>query len=171
MLCLSKKTEYALVALAYLAEQADRVASAREIAAAHGLPLSLLMNILKNLQGHGLLLSTRGVKGGYRLQADLNELTLDELVAMVDCTGHGAVEGDCGCLDPAQDALPRIELSRPSGHGPVQALQLKLAKFLKDVRVADLVLPGRRIDVPLERLKHNNHNQTNRRLSHADYTE
>ena len=169
MLCLSKKTEYALVALAYLAEQADRVASAREIAAAHRLPLSLLMNILKNLQGHGLLLSTRGVKGGYRLRADLNALTLDELVAMVDCTGHGA-EGDCGCLDPAQDALPKMDLSRQTGSGPVQALQLKLAKFLKDVRVADLVLPGRRIDVPLERLKQTN-NQTNRRLSHADYAQ
>jgi Rrf2 family protein len=164
MLCLSKKTEYALVALAYLAEQSDRVASAREIAAAHGLPLPLLMNILKNLQGHGLLLSTRGVKGGYRIHADLNALTLDELIAMVECPGHAVAGGDCGCLDE----VPTMHLTRLLGHGPVQALQLRLKKFLKDVRVADLVLPGRRIDVPLERLKQVN-NQTNRRLSHADY--
>jgi Rrf2 family protein len=171
MLCLSKKTEYALVALAYLAEQANRVASAREIAQAHSLPVALLMNILKNLQGHGLLQSTRGVKGGYRIQADLAAVTLDELIAMVDCCGH-ASEGDCGCLDQVQADVPNMDLSSRPIHGPVQALQLKLAKFLKDVRVADLVLPGRRIDVPLERLnRKQNTNQPQRRLSHADYAQ
>ena len=37
-------------------------------------------------------------------------------------------------------------------HGPAQALQYRLVRFMKDVSVADLVLPGRRIDVPLERV-------------------
>jgi Rrf2 family protein len=171
MLCLSKKTEYSLVALAYLAERANRVASAREIAQAHALPLALLMNILKNLQGHGLLQSTRGVKGGYRIQADLATVSLDELIAMVDCCGHSS-DGDCGCLEHVHADVPTMDLSSRPIHGPVQALQLKLAKFLKDVRVADLVLPGRRIDVPLERLnRKQDTKQTHRRLSHADYAE
>ena len=38
MLCLSKKTEYALAALAYLAERSHRVSSAREIAEAPTCP-------------------------------------------------------------------------------------------------------------------------------------
>jgi hypothetical protein len=54
--------------------------------------------------------------------------------------------------------------------GPVQALQFKLVRFLKEVRVADLVTPGRRIDVPLERLKHKE-NPANRRLFHADHAQ
>ena len=59
-----------------------------------------------------------------------------------------------------------------SPHGPVQALQFKLARFLREVRVADLVFPGRRIDVPVERLRlKDNTNKVNndRRTSHADF--
>ena len=150
MLCLSKKTEYALIALAHLAERPDRVASAREVAQEHGLPLPLLMNILKGLQGHGILGSMRGVKGGYRLAGDLAGVNLYDFVAMVECSVHGASE-DCGCLEHAAIGP---ELARVfDSHGPVQALQLRLVGFLKEVRVADLVMPGRRIDVPLERLR------------------
>ena len=154
MLCMSKKTQYALVALGHLSEQPGRVASAREIAAAHAMPMALLINILKNLQGHGLLRSTRGVKGGYQVARDLGGLSLHELIAIVDCEGH-STDGDCGCLEYAQDEAARGDWGRnrqASPHGPVQALQFKLVRFLREVRVADLVLPGRRIDVPVERL-------------------
>ena len=56
-------------------------------------------------------------------------------------------------------------------HGPVQALQFKLVRFLKEVRVADLVFPGRRIDVPVERLRLKDNKNVNhdRRIPHADY--
>lgn len=158
MLCLSKKTEYALMALAFLAERPGRVASAREIAAEHGLPQALLMNILKTLQGHGVLESTRGVKGGYRVRADLARLTLHEFVAIVECHGERGerIESPttgCGCMEEA--AVPGArEMARVAGSaGPVQALQLRLVRFLREVRVADLVTPGRRIDVPVERLR------------------
>jgi Rrf2 family protein len=174
MLCMSKKTEYALAALGHLAEQPGRVASAREIAAAQALPAPLLINILKNLQGHGLLRSTRGVKGGYQVAQDLATVSLHELIAIVECEGHSA-DGDCGCLEHAQDAARDRGRNRQSSpHGPVQALQFKLVRFLREVRVADLVLPGRRIDVPVERLtlKDNSkvvQDNNDRRLSHADH--
>lgn len=160
MLCLSKKTEYALMALSFLADRPGRVASAREIAQEYGLPLALLMNILKTLQTHGVLGSTRGVKGGYRIQADFSKLTLHEFVAIVECHGASASEageaasqaGDgCGCME---EPAGKRELARVmTSVGPVQALQLRLVRFLKEVSVADLVMPGRRIDVPAERLR------------------
>lgn len=171
MLCMSKKTEYALVALGHLAEQPGRVASAREIARVHALPAALVINILKNLQSHGLLRSTRGVKGGYQVTADLNNLSLHELIAVVDCAGDSG-DGDCGCQDAAHDVTQDLEKNRVgSPHGPVQALQFKLVRFLKEVRVADLVFPGRRIDVPVERLRLKDNNKVNhdRRIPHADY--
>jgi iron-sulfur cluster assembly protein len=49
MLCLTRKTDYALIALGYLAERQDRVVAAREISRAFELPEALLMNILKRL--------------------------------------------------------------------------------------------------------------------------
>src|SRR3954469_13532080 len=151
MLCLSKKTEYALAALAYLAEQSHRIASAREIAEAYALPPAMLVKILKCMQHHGLLLSTRGATGGYRVAADLAEATLFDLVAMMECPDKPGEE--CGCLDHASDPMRRLRFSRnEASHAPVVALQYKLVQFLKDVKLSDLVLPGRRIDVPAQRL-------------------
>jgi Rrf2 family protein len=155
MLCLNRKTEYALVALAHLVDPPGRIASAREIAQAHGLPLPLLMNLLKNLQAHGVLRSIRGIKGGYQIKADLDAMPLYDLIAIVECEGHASREpAGCGCLDYVTDWSRDEHFVRfAQSGGPVQALQFKLVEFLKDIRVADLVQPGRRIDVPIERLK------------------
>ena len=80
MLSLSKKTDYALIVLAYLAERPNRVASAREIATARNLPAPLLMNILKELHHLGIVRSTRGSQGGYELAADPSGTSLHDLV-------------------------------------------------------------------------------------------
>ena len=150
MLCLSKKTEYALIALAYMAERGDRVSSAREIAVAHGLPLPLLMKILKCLQHHEMLHSTRGVLGGYRLVADLDQRSLFDLVAMMECPDRPGAE--CGCMDHAADPVARVKLARSEpARGPALALQSRLVEFLRKMKLSDLVSPGRRIDVPASR--------------------
>jgi len=140
MLALSKKTDYALISLAYLAERADQVASAREIAKAYELPVNVVANILKSLQQNKLLSSTRGVKGGYRIAGDLSAMSLYELIAIVDQT-----DDTCECAYDLEAASLQ--------QGPVVALHLKLTRFLREVKVSDLVLPGRRIDVPLERVR------------------
>lgn len=149
MLSLSRKADYALISLAYMAERQEQVCSAREISAAQDLPLPLLMNILKTLHSHGLLSSRRGVKGGYQIAVNLDQITLCDLIAIVECSGHG----DCGCQEPAkEDEL----LGRDAIYSPVQALQYKIRRFLKQVKLSDLIVPGRRIDVPLERVKFRN---------------
>lgn len=67
MFVLTRKAEYALLAMAYLrrrsASETGEVASAREIAAEYDIPLSVLMNLLKTLQREGLVTSVRG-RGG-----------------------------------------------------------------------------------------------------------
>ena len=168
MLCLSKKTEYALAALAHLAERTHRTSSAREIAEAQNLPPALLVKILKCLQHHGMLSSTRGVTGGYRIALDLNEASLFDLVAMMECPDRPGQE--CGCMDHGVDPLSRVRFSRNEArHAPVAALQYKLVRFLKDVKLSDLVLPGRRIDVPAERLGSARSGASQRRYAHADH--
>lgn len=151
MLCLSKKTEYALTALAYMVGRGDRVSSAREIADAHALPLPLLMKILKCMQDHDLLQSTRGSRGGYRLVADLDETSLFDLVAMMECPDRLGAE--CGCMDHTADPTARVKLARSEPvQGPARALQYKLVEFLVNVKLSDLVLPGRGVDLTAERL-------------------
>jgi Rrf2 family protein len=146
MLCLSRKTDYALIALGHMAERPGRIVSAREIAAAYELPLGLLMNILKTLHQQEILNSTRGVKGGYNLKSDLAGVSLFDLIRMLE----GKVVPGC---DHDHDPDGRHSKLRGSVQAPIQAVHYKLMQFLHDVAVADLVLPGRRIDVPIEVLK------------------
>ena len=133
MLCLNKKTGYGLMSLAYLAEHANRVCSAREIATTLELPLPRLMNLLKTLHRRGFVCSVRGSRGGYRMGESLDRLTLFDLVAALEKKDHGSEIGG-------------------AKHAPIQALQYGLVRILKNVKLADLILPGHRIDVPLERL-------------------
>jgi Rrf2 family protein len=145
MVSLSKKVDYALTSLAHLVEIKDQTVSARQIAGTHGLPLPLLMKILKTMHQHGILSSTRGVKGGYQIAINLDELSLGRLIAIVDGNGTATAGADPHRLSPQP---------------PVQALQYKLVRVLHDVKVTDLVKPGRRIDVPWERVaRQNNHKQ------------
>src|SRR5258708_15862007 len=70
MLKLTKKADYGLIALKHLAVSGQQggTASAKEIADAYGIPLSLLAKILQKLTKTGLLVSATGSSGGYKLQ-------------------------------------------------------------------------------------------------------
>ena len=94
MLSLSKKTDYALIALAYLGQvrgehsphatsESDAV-SARKIADKHSLPLPLLMNLLKDLVRARIVTSVRGATGGYRLAVDPADVSLLDVVQAID---------------------------------------------------------------------------------------
>jgi Rrf2 family protein len=138
MLALSKKVDYALLSLAFLVERPGRISSARAIAQTHNLPLPLLMNILKRMHARGILCSERGVKGGYQICTNLDELSLYDLIEAVDAADD----------EHATSSVVR----RLSDQPPLQALQYKFRGFLRQVKVSDLVVPGRRIEVPAELL-------------------
>jgi Rrf2 family protein len=134
MLSLSKKVDYALISLAYLVEHRGLISSARAIAQTHDLPLPLLMNILKAMHHQGILCSERGSKGGYQICIDLDTLSLYDLIDAVEDT------------EQEESGLIRKLSDRP----PLRALQYRMIDFLKKVRLSDLVIPGRRIEVLVE---------------------
>ncbi len=94
---LTRKTDYALVSLAGLARLGGEAASARDLAEQLHLPLPVLRNILKELATHGLLVSSRGPSGGYRLAKPAHDISLAEIVEVIEgpvqlltcCPGDG----------------------------------------------------------------------------------
>ena len=56
----------------------------REIAERHGIPERYLVQILLQLKGAGLVASTRGAAGGYRLARPAASISLSEVLAAVD---------------------------------------------------------------------------------------
>ena len=143
MLSFSRKTDYALIALAHLAGRAGEVSSAREIAEAYHLSVPLVMKVLKTLQNKAMVTSVRGMKGGYQLEVDLRTVSLFHLIeALKGMEPDQTSEGTKIFREAVENILPT--------QAPLLAVHSKLMRFLKDVKLSDLVLPGRRIDVPVE---------------------
>jgi Rrf2 family protein len=83
---ISARAEYACLALLELAvhHPANTPLCARQIADVHGIPLQFLVQILSQLKSAGLVSSTRGAGGGYRLTKDPGEMSLADVLAVVD---------------------------------------------------------------------------------------
>ena len=85
MLKLTKKADYGLMALKYLAEHPESPAqSAKDIADAYGIPAQLLAKILQRLTKTGLLRSHAGMNGGYALSRDAREISAFEVIHAID---------------------------------------------------------------------------------------
>jgi Rrf2 family protein len=85
MLKLTKKADYGLMALKYLAERPETVAlSAKDIADAYGIPAQLLAKILQQLTRAGLLRSHAGMNGGYALSREAREISAYEVIHAID---------------------------------------------------------------------------------------
>lgn len=83
---ISAKAEYACIAVLELAIQNEsgQPVQVRRIAEAHGIPSRFLVQILLQLKGAGLVASTRGVSGGYRLAKDPEQITLRQVMNVID---------------------------------------------------------------------------------------
>ncbi len=139
MVVLTRKTEYALLAMTCLGEAARRngnVSSAREVADRYDIPLSVLMNILKTLQREGLVSSVRGAHGGYMLVRPAESIRLSEIIGAIE----GPVQVTLCSEQPDGEALETCGRSawcpvRP----PVQVVQGKLDQFFRDISLGDVV--------------------------------
>lgn len=85
MLRLSKRSDYALIALRHLATPAARTsASARELAERFDIPLELLAKVLQQLARAGLLASQQGIRGGYVLARPATDISVADIIVAVD---------------------------------------------------------------------------------------
>lgn len=81
----SKKSEYALRALIELTAQYRRALVQRhEIADRQNIPIEFLEQILLTLKNAGLLASKRGVNGGYSLIKSPEDITLGQVIRLLD---------------------------------------------------------------------------------------
>jgi Rrf2 family protein len=124
MLRLTKKADYGLMALKYLAEQVDAATprsaqSAKDIAEAYHIPPQLLAKILQTLAKSGILVSHAGTNGGYSLARPAAEITAFEVIRAIDgplfitscITIHGTCDlaGTCTIKEPLRKVNDSIK--------------------------------------------------------------
>lgn len=142
MLSMTRKTDYALVAMAHLANEGPSRASAREVAERLGLPVAALMNILNQLGHAGLVSSTRGPNGGYGLAKAPAEISLASLIEAVE----GPVRLTLCCSNATEVVERRCDLESGCAiKGPVRKVHTMLRQFLEQVtldQIASRQVPG-----------------------------
>jgi len=105
MFRMTKMTDYGIVLLTQFAAHEDRPAfTARELAHDTRLPLPTVGKLLKQLSHGGLLSSQRGTKGGYFLARPAREITVAQIIevlegpmALTECQAPGVCDQERFC--------------------------------------------------------------------------
>ena len=102
---LSARTEYACLAMLQLAQDYDtgEPVQIRRIAEEHGIPARFLVQILLQLKGASLVASTRGAAGGYRLARPPRDISLAEVIEVME--GADRPASNAGKSTPLVSAL------------------------------------------------------------------
>jgi FeS assembly SUF system regulator len=106
MLRVSKLTDYATVVMTCLAAAGDGVVSAQALAERARLEVPTVSKLLKQLAQAGLVASSRGINGGYRLSRAPERISIADIVTamegpigMTECSAHAGLcghEPHCG---------------------------------------------------------------------------
>lgn len=152
MISLTRKTDYALVAMAFLAKRRDECdcgelcpISARAIADEYDLPRDVVMSLLKDLQRAGLVESERGSKGGYFLPRDAADISLADVVDAIEGPARLA---PC-CSETDDDLCTMCQLvPRCPITGAIQLVNTRISDFLRTVSLRDLMNVEKGRDLP-----------------------
>jgi Rrf2 family protein len=129
---ISAKTEYACIAMLELAmhQDSEEPVRIRRIAEQHDVPPRFLVQILLQLKGAGLVYSVRGASGGYRLQKSPEEITLGQVMDVID--GSSDENGQTTSASPDS---PMVKVLTQTWND-VAAVQRKM---LNELTLADLL--------------------------------
>jgi Rrf2 family protein len=134
MLRLSKKVEYGLMALQFLAKKGS-VSTVREISDEFGISYDLLAKIMQDLKRDGMVYSHQGVKGGYALMLAPQSISLTRVV--------DALETENSITECTSNAGGLTTMCSREGHctiqGPMHKLQETLEQALSSVTIAQLM--------------------------------
>mgnify|MGYP001587639614 FL=1 len=144
MLRLSKRTDYALIAMRHLALNRDRGwASARDIAEAYNVPVELLAKVLQRLVRQGLLASHQGINGGYELARPATEISVAHVIEAIDgpLTMTACTEGD----DASCDQFARCNIRDPLGRIKDRIVAALATCSIHEMAIESMPSPGVRV--------------------------
>ena len=132
MIKLSRLADYAVVLLTQMGSDAKGVHTAIGLAARTGLPVPTVSKVLATLARDGVVSSVRGAKGGYRLAATPERITVAQIIAAID--GPIALTQ---CVDRSAD-ICTVETLCPSRAG-WHKINEAVERALSEVSLAELM--------------------------------
>lgn len=133
---LTKKTKYALKALICMAKRENEMIQIAELSSCEKIPQKFLESILLELRKHGILESKRGKEGGYKLGKEAREITLGQVIRVLDgplapipCVSKIAYKKCDECMDEATCEIRQV----------MQKVRDSTAEILDNTRLSDIV--------------------------------
>ena len=131
MLRFTKRADYGLMAIHFIASQGDDGAvSAKRIADEFRIPPERLAKILQQLAKKKLITSHNGPKGGYLLTRPPSEITVGQVVR--------ALEGPLSVVSCMTEHDDCPQFARCNLRGPVQKIQASITYVLDSMTLAEL---------------------------------
>jgi Rrf2 family protein len=139
MLKISKKADYALMALQHMAAvqfgdvTPGRVVNTKEIAEEYNIPLELLAKVLQTLARHALIESHNGPKGGYALARRAHQITIAQILE--------SIEGPLGITDCSHEKDGEFCMQRENCQirTPLLKVQDSIAQLLNNMTLQDMM--------------------------------
>lgn len=139
MLRFSKKADYGLMALQYIASvhaegaSQERLVNTKEIAEEHNIPTELLAKVLQSLAKHGVVVGHNGPKGGYVLAREARAITIAQVLE--------AIEGPVAITDcyHDKDGSPCLQQQNCNIRTPLLKVQDSIYQLLNSMTVEDML--------------------------------
>jgi len=130
MLKLTRKVEYALIALRYMQRnKKGKSASAKEISELYHIPLNLLSKVLQNLSKVQIIHAIQGAHGGYFLNINPERLSITKLI--------NVLEGPVGIIDCSVDS-DCTQLETCNIKNPIHKVNNAIIDVLNKITLADI---------------------------------
>src|SRR5512134_1344579 len=136
MLRISKKADYALMAMKHLALKTDQgsASSAREIAEQYDIPIELMAKVLQRLVRSGLLASHHGTHGGYQLGRAADAISVADVIQAID--GPLQVTA-CSTDDEQCDQFAKCNV-----RDPLWRIKERILEALRSCTIAEIAADG-----------------------------
>ena len=138
MLRLSKKVEYGILALQYLAENKESLTTAKEISEKLKISYEFLAKTLQTLKKNELVSTIQGMKGGYTLNNDPDNISLMEIISALENTPD-IVE----CAN--SDNCEREEYC--SIKSPMHVIQNKINNIFQEMKLSEFLKHNKPIEL------------------------
>jgi len=130
MLKLTRKVEYALIALRHMQnEEPDAISNTKEIAELYDIPLELLAKTLQLMARGGIINAVQGPRGGYKIEAKLDKINMIEFFEKM--------EGPLGLMDCYFDSDCTL-LSACNIRSPIQKINDNMRRMFENMSVGEI---------------------------------
>jgi Rrf2 family protein len=133
MVRLSKKVEYALIAVKFIASSKDKLVTAKEISQKLNISRELIAKLLQKLKAKKILDSSQGINGGYKLNMKPDKISLSDVIVAIE--GEQAI---VECLSSGEE-IECCLFENCKIKGTINQIQMEFSKLLQSKTISDFV--------------------------------